>query len=406
MATGHAAKPDPGAVRQHMAMAEQAIAGVFVDHGLPVHLLEGVQGPHTLSFGLRLYRPSARNLAKAARLAPAIEAAIGDGPVRIYTERGVVWVEIPSPWPVNVPAARLRGRGLAVPLGLTARQQVAGVDFRRDPHLLIVGPTGRGKTTAARAVLYHLARQNPPGQVRFVVVTFKPGDWSAAGRLPHTLGIVRDKQEAEQMFAWARREMQQRAARGTQEPHLFLVLDDLLNLLALVKATDVLAEIASLGRGAGVHLVVGTQRLGKRGAGDAAVTGNMPVRLVFGTADARDAAAFTGRSGSGAEGLGRYPGDALLVAHGEVRRLAVSPVRDKDLRELATGGGPREVNGLSPHPEGGPRLNGRALTPEERAYIRSVYAQTGGNKTETCMIVWGYKNGDVWAWLEEALAEA
>ncbi len=401
--------PDSQALRQHMAMMEQAIAGTFVDHSLPVHLLGGVQGPHTLSFGLRLYRPTARNLSKASRLAPAIEAAIGDGPVRIYTERGVVWVEVPSPWPVNVPGSKLRGKGLAVPLGLTARQAVAGVDFTRDPHLLIVGPTGRGKTTAARSIVYHLARQNSPDRVQFVLVTFKPGDWQAAGRLSHTLGLVREPQEAGKMLDWARQEMQRRAAQGVQKPHLFLVLDDLLNLLALVKAADALAEIASLGRGAGLHLVVGTQRLGKRGAGDAAVTGNMPVRLVFGTADSRDAAAFTGRGGSGAEGLGRYPGDALLVAHGNVQRLAISPVSDRDLVQLATGAASHRNGHGDPGPGVGALVaqgGRRALTPEERAYIRAVYERTGGNKTETCMIVWGYKNGDVWAWLEEALAEA
>ena len=73
--------------------------------------------------------------------------------------------------------------------------------------------------------------------------------------------------------------------------------------------TDVsneLVELASLGRAAGIHLIVGTQRLGKRGAGDAAVTGNMPTRLVFGTADAQNAAFFSGRADSGAENLGRF----------------------------------------------------------------------------------------------------
>lgn len=52
-------------LRQHMALMEQAIAAAFVNDGLPVHLLSGIQGPHTLTFALRLYQPTRANLAKA-----------------------------------------------------------------------------------------------------------------------------------------------------------------------------------------------------------------------------------------------------------------------------------------------------------------------------------------------------
>ena len=45
-------------LRRHMALVEQAIASAFVNDGLPVHLLGGTQGPHTLTFALRLYQPT------------------------------------------------------------------------------------------------------------------------------------------------------------------------------------------------------------------------------------------------------------------------------------------------------------------------------------------------------------
>jgi DNA segregation ATPase FtsK/SpoIIIE-like protein len=134
--------------------------------------------------------------------------------------------------------------------------------------------------------------------------------------------------------SWLRDIMHRRAAQGSRLPHIFAFVDDLLNLLALADVTGPLVEIASLGRAAGISLIIGTQLLGKRGAGDVAVTGNITTRLVFGTADAQDGAFFTGRADAGAERLGRYPGDALLINDGGTVRLAVAKVDDQDLAEL------------------------------------------------------------------------
>src|SRR6476620_1253395 len=103
-------------VRQYMALIEQAIGAAFVNDGLYVHLLSGNQGPHTLTFGLRLYQPSKANLAKALKLAGAVEATIGDSPVRIYTERSVIFVEVPSSVPVIIASNALHGHGLAIPI--------------------------------------------------------------------------------------------------------------------------------------------------------------------------------------------------------------------------------------------------------------------------------------------------
>ncbi|MDQ3249455.1 MAG: FtsK/SpoIIIE domain-containing protein [Chloroflexota bacterium] len=321
-------------LRQHMILTEQAIAAAFVNDGLSIHLVGGTQGPHTLTFALRLYQPTKASLAKALKLAGAVEAAIGDSPVRIYTERGVIFVEVPSPMPVRISGHCLHGQGLAVPLGITARQAVAGVDFIDSPHLLLIGPTNAGKTTAARSIAYHLAKQNSLRLVRFIIFTFKPKDWRMISQLTYTMAVVVDPTEAQQMIAWVKTLMHQRNQAEVDTPHIFLFLDDLLNLLSCTSVATDLAEVASLGRAAGIHLLIGTQRLGEIGAGGAAVTGNIRTRLVFGTADAQDAAMFTGRGESGAEKLGRYKGDALLINEGGSIRVAVASIAEADLATL------------------------------------------------------------------------
>lgn len=438
-------------LRQHMALLEQAMAAAFVNDGLPVHLLGGTQGPHTLTFALRLYQPTKANLAKALKLAGAVEAAIGDSPVRIYSESGVIFVEVPSPTPVIIYGSKLQGEGMAVPLGMTARRAIAGIDFEVSPHVLLVGPTNVGKTTAARCIAYHLAKQNRHATCRFIVSTFKPKDWKAFAGLAHTFAVIVTPAETAQAIAWLKAVMYNRTAKEIDTPHVFFFLDDLLNLLGAA-AGDVagdLRELASLGRAAGIHLIIGTQRLGEIGAGGAAITGNIRTRLVFGTADAGDAAQFTGRGESGAEKLGRYKGDALLVMEGGTQRVALAYVADADLASLRhhedewrpwlkvgtvlNGSAGRGENSL-PEPQntglaepvpGGSKtgstpepgcppgavpasspvvLSGPARTGSERQAVRNVYARTG-SKTQTCKLIWGRKNGDTWRWLHEALQQ-
>lgn len=321
-------------IKRHMLLIENAIAGAFVNNGLYVHLCGSIQGPHTLTFGLRLYEATQKNINKALGLSGALEAAISESPVRVYMERGVIMVEVPSPEPVLVDGSRLAGQGFAVPLGMTSRQTVAGVDLAGNPHLLLVGPTNRGKTTAARLIAYHLAKQNPPRLARFIVSTFKPKDWQAFANLAHTFAVIVEPQESARMINYLVEVMLNRTKSGTETPHLFVFLDDLLNLLGVASIDEQLAQLASLGRGAGIHLIVGTQRLGEKGAAGSLVTGNIPTRLVFGTADAQDASLFTGRGGSGAERLGRYAGDALLVTDGGTQRLAVGYIGNDHLAAL------------------------------------------------------------------------
>ncbi len=396
---------------------ENGIRSAFVAEKVGAHIIKVVRGPHTLTGCLRLYEPTQANLTKVARMGLSIEARAGVSPVRIHSAAGIVYVEAPAPVPVVVAGESLAGAGLAIPLGLTPLRAVAGVDFARDSHLLLVGPTNGGKTTAARAVAYQIARQFSARQAKFIISTFKPADWQGLASTAHSGGMITSVEESDQMIHWLARTMYDRVASQRTTPRLFVFLDDLLNLLSQARhLAGPLADIASLGRGAGIHLVIGTQRLGKQGTGDAAVAGNITGRLIFRTASAQDAALFTGRGDTGAESIGAHPGDAILIGAGGVQRIAVGYVGDAHLAQLPQGGGGRPwakgtgTGGGIPAAQApnaaqsdGIPLSYHPPTPREAQILRDLYQQHG-TKNKTLAVAYAEgKTPKSLAWLSQAL---
>lgn len=408
-----------------------ALWNVFQRENLTISVGQCRQGPHTLTYGVMLHEATDAAIRKALKLEKAVETAIGDEPVRIEMRRGLLLVQVPSPQPAIVAGVKLRGKGLAVPVGVTALRKVKGIDFAVEPHVLVVGPTRKGKTTAIRCLTYHLMKQNRPDALRLIVSTFKPADWVGFDALPHVQAVITSPEESGAMLRWLLSVVYQRSRDGQNLPHLVMVLDDLLNLLTFEDLSGTLTEIASLGAAAGVHLVIGTQRLGKRGAGDAAVTANITTRIVLGTASAQDAAQYTGRGQTGAERLGRYKGDALLIQDGDITRVAVGLVRDTDLATLAGGAGGAPVQAdrpwLSSVRTGAPvqkagenatetadegsahtgapvqlPLTKRAPTAAEAAVIAAIY-QEKKSLNQTVAAVYGAKNAATLAWVKDAL---
>lgn len=327
-------------VRAYAASAEREILRVFALHEVLVASYGCKQGPHTLTYALRLVQNTRAQLEGALKLAPNIEGAIMDTPVRMLYRSGYIYVEIPSPIAVAVKAPHLRGEGLAVPIGLTASRNVRGVDFGNPAtaHMVIVAGSGRGKTTAARTILYGLARQNDPAQVRLVVCTFKPKDWKAFEGLPHTVTMAVEPKEITKILRWAKEEVYRRSRAGIDSPHYIIVLDDMYNWGRIVDVGEEIGQIASLGRASGINLVISTQKVTAEGVGNnSAAIANINTRLVLGANSGPEAAQVTGKKGTGAELLGRYPGDALLIGIGAPVRIACASVEDSDVAGLGTG---------------------------------------------------------------------
>jgi S-DNA-T family DNA segregation ATPase FtsK/SpoIIIE len=141
------------------------------------------------------------------------------------------------------------------------------LDLAKAPHLLVAGMTGSGKSAFINALLCDLITNNVSEELGLLLIDPKRVELSAYRGLPHLLcPPVFEVDEAKSALGWAAREMDIRFGKisnGDDGPwsKLVVVIDELANLILADKEIEKpIVRIASMGRAAGVHLVLATQR--------------------------------------------------------------------------------------------------------------------------------------------------
>lgn len=228
---------------------------------------------------------------------------------------------------------------LDIGLGLDKVGRVISHDLTGFPHLLVAGMTGTGKSTWVNHMLIDLI-QHDPDEVRLLLIDPKRVELSMYRGIDHLIAPpIVEPELADGWFAWTINQMEQRfellaAAQrrsidGMDVPRLVIVVDELANLILEVPGVEKkLARLASMGRAAGIHLVLATQRP------DATVlTGllraNIPGRIAFGTMTAADSRIIL--DDVGAEKLNR--GELLVRLPGsrETLKLTCPPIPNEKI---------------------------------------------------------------------------
>lgn len=422
-------------IEAYATSAQQGIAAAFVQNGIGAHWLKAVQGPQTISYALKLHNPTTKNIGAALNLSRSIESCTGISSVRITIESGVLWVEIPSIEASTVHTQLLQGDGLRVPVGLSSRRAVLGIDFDHDSHLIAAGLTNAGKSCAVRNILYHLLKQND--DLQLVVSCRKLKDWRC---LKSVATIITDNAETLAMLNALIDVMNERCKKEIEQPTIFVVLDDLLNLLETPGVEEALNKLLPLSRGVGIHFILITQRVSGI---DKKIIGNCSARLLFSVADTVDSAIIGGRAQLHAETLGRFKGDALLISSERVSRIACGYISTDDVEQFsqnfsrlaeprisqfhvkgleALSGGQNVQNGDSVNftesceiyekasrekareklsQFKGRKLSGRPKSAEDIAFVRAAYEFLGGNERETMKHCWGNVGGPYLNYIRE-----
>ncbi len=287
-------------------------------------------------------------LSKVTNLSDDIALALGTSGVRIAPipdKISVVGIEVPNK---QVTAVRIRDVlesndfvGHKSSVAFAVGKDIGGHNIvgniAKLPHVLIAGTTGSGKSVCTNSLIVSLLYKSTPDEVRFIMVDPKMVELAPYNGIPHLLiPVVTDPKKAAGALQWAVFEMMKRyklfsehnvkdlagynALAGTDEelkkmPSVVIVIDELADLM-LVAAKEVeesICRVAQMGRAAGMHLVIATQRPSAD-----VITGlmkaNIPSRISFAVASGMESRIILDTTG--AEKLvGR--GDMLYAPLGE-----------------------------------------------------------------------------------------
>jgi len=205
------------------------------------------------------------------------------------TGESLVGVEVPVPHPHKVGLKQVIGSeefhaisdgpGLPIGLGQNVESEYVALDLTELPHLLIAGATGTGKSVCLSTIVASLMFTRPPEQVRFLMVDPKGVELTPFDGLPHLIapvilepsyfapaldGLVQIMEQRYALFrkAKARNIQSYNEGSNTQIPFVVLIVDELAELM-LSEGRDAeikLVRLAQMGRAAGIHLVLSTQR--------------------------------------------------------------------------------------------------------------------------------------------------
>ncbi len=157
------------------------------------------------------------------------------------------------------------------------------VDITAMPHLLIAGETGSGKSVCINSLIMSILFKASPDDVKMILIDPKVVELSGFKNIPHLLvPVVTDPKKASSALNWAVSEMTSRyklfAENGARDinrfndmqggdkeqqlPRIVVIIDELAELMMAAprEVEDSICRIAQLGRAAGIHLVVATQR--------------------------------------------------------------------------------------------------------------------------------------------------
>ena len=309
---------DPGNVKQNAFIIQKT----FSEFGIEVEMEDANVGPRVTQYTLKA--PGGVNLAKISARDKELAYNLGAQTVRIEAPipgTQLIGVEVPN---VRSASVSLRGiiesdewRRATDPLTFAIGKDISGrpvvANLASMPHLLIAGTTGSGKSVMTNTIIMSLLYRNAPSEMRMIIVDPKQVEMVSYNDIPHLLTpVITDTSKALSAMKWAVGEMDRRYSQMAEEkvkkitdynakmeqkqkdgikdgdkntakmPYIVIIIDEMSDLMmqASKELEPLIVRIAQLGRAAGMHLILATQKpIVKVITG--LIKGNIPSRIAF-----------------------------------------------------------------------------------------------------------------------------
>lgn len=288
---------------------------------IEAHIINVTRGPSVTRYEVELEKGVRLN--KLTTAADDIALNLGASGVRIAAVPGkisVVGIEVPNKAVTTVSLrevidsnefARAKSKS-SFAVGKDIGGSCIVGNIAKLPHMLIAGTTGSGKSVCMNSIIISLLYKAGPEDIRLIMIDPKMVELGIYNGIPHLLiPVVTDPKKAAGSLQWAVTEMMRRyramsdagvrdmesynsiiesqEVEGEKLAQVVVIIDELADLM-LVAAKEVeesICRIAQMGRAAGIHLIIATQRPSAD-----VITGlmkaNIPSRIAFAVASAME----------------------------------------------------------------------------------------------------------------------
>ena len=332
--------------------------------GISASVVGVIRGPTVTRYDIELDRGV--KLARITNLAGDLALSLGVVNVRIAPipdKISTVGIEVPNRTVSTVFLRDILDSGnfsgakskLSFALGKDIGGNCIVGNISKLPHLLIAGTTGSGKSVCMNSLILSLLYKARPDEVKLIMIDPKMVELGIYNGIPHLyVPVVTDPKKAAGALQWSVVEMLKRyrafSELGVRDldnynrimkeqqsetlPRVVIVIDELADLM-LVASKDVeesICRVAQMGRAAGMHLVIATQRPSAD-----VITGlmkaNIPSRIAFAVSSALESRIILDQGG--AEKLIGF-GDMLYspIGAGKPTRIQGSYVSDEEREDV------------------------------------------------------------------------
>jgi S-DNA-T family DNA segregation ATPase FtsK/SpoIIIE len=350
--------------RDEIAVNRTRLEGAIRSFGINASIVDVTRGPTVTRYDIELEQGV--KLARVTNLAGDLALALGVVNVRIAPipdKISTVGIEVPNK---IISTVYLRDiieseqfttakSKLSFAIGKDISGQAVVGNISKLPHMLIAGTTGSGKSVCMNSLILSLLYKARPDEVKLIMIDPKMVELGVYNGIPHLyVPVVTDPKKAAGALQWSVVEMLKRYRlfseigvrdlasynkhcqdNGEQTmPQVVIVIDELadLMLVASKEVEESICRVAQMGRAAGMHLIIATQRPSAD-----VITGlmkaNIPSRIAFAVSSSLESRIILDQTG--AEKLIGM-GDMLFspVGCGKPTRIQGAFVSDEEREEV------------------------------------------------------------------------
>ncbi|USK56596.1 AAA family ATPase [Cytobacillus solani] len=178
--------------------------------------------------------------------------------------------------------------------GMDLTGKYIALDMLKQPHILIAGETGSGKSTQIRSIITTLIKIKRPDELHFYMGDCKKSEFHIFRKVEHVQCVHSSAKDIKRMLLHIKKELDERSDLSEmfevshvdelptehKRPYLVVAIDEFVMLRKDGDIMDILTEIAAIGRTLGVFLILSMQRPSAKVL-DTTIRANLTVSMGF-----------------------------------------------------------------------------------------------------------------------------